>query len=282
MSHFCHGLSGGHLSRGTAAFGIFPKQGPRRCGEYPGQDFDVPSSGVVDLTTAEWTSTARQTWDVPGRALEHRFASGFTVQGTPPRSSAPATNSICSGPIRRRRPSEHCDTMNRGRGSTDGKDILGHPYEQLTNRRLRSTANCPPGQTTFGRGFRSGAATTVPVPACVAGRIVESRELSDRFLWDYRRDDERPVHGILRPLAGSGASSPSGSEFGKRLWHLPRSRPSMGSRRSPLRTSRRVNSGLPRPSCRVLSILRFRSARPLPPRTSTASARSRPKHSAPG
>lgn len=186
-----HGLKWWPFKSGNRGFWDYPKQGPIVLQEeYPGEDFDVRSSEVIDLTP-NMHGHGRLRWQVPsGRWTILRF--GYTLQGTPPRSqcepdtfcgyeldlyktgSADATFETVVKPML-------ADAGSLAGTTFSGVHIDSYEYGVSEHGQLPTWTDDFPEQFRKRRGYEM--LRYMPV---LARRIVDSREISDRFLWDYR------------------------------------------------------------------------------------------------
>jgi hypothetical protein len=188
--HLRDGLKWWPFKTGNRGFWDYPKQGPEALQEeYPGADFDLHSTDVIDLT-ANMDQHGRLNWQIPaGRWTILRF--GCTL--IPPRASC-APNSNCSYLIDLFKPSAadanidaEVQPMLADSGSLPGVKISGvhldsYEYGVYDHGQLPTWTDDFREQFRLRRGYEMLA--YLPV---LAHRIVESREVSDRFLWDHRR-----------------------------------------------------------------------------------------------
>jgi hypothetical protein len=187
-----HGLKWWPFKSGNRSFWDYPKQGPAVLQEeYTGKDFDVPSAEVLDLA-GNMDGHGRLAWQAPpGRWTILRF--GYTLLGTPPRSSC-EPGFTCGYELDLFKASSadaNLDTvvklMLAEAGTLTGATFSGvhidsHEYGVSEHGQL------PTWTDEFREEFRQrrGYDLLAYLPT-LARRIVDSREVSNRFLWDYRR-----------------------------------------------------------------------------------------------
>ncbi len=182
-----HGLKWWAFKSGNRSFWDYPKQGPLALREeYSDNDFDLRKDDVIDLT-ARMDRSGRLAWEAPaGRWTVLRF--GFTIQGTPPRSSASGYElDMYKAATADATFANVANVMIEEAGPLTGKTFSAvhlDSYEYGVSERgqLPTWTDDLPEQFHQRRGY-----DLLPYMPVLAGRIIESRELSNRFLWDYRR-----------------------------------------------------------------------------------------------
>lgn len=191
-----HGLKWWPFKSANRSFWDYPPQGPAALQEeYPGDGFDVRATDVIDLS-GSMDGHGRLAWQVPdGRWTILRF--GYTLQGTPPRSEDAGA---VSGPgytggyeldlLKTASADANVETvvklMITGAGSQAGKafssvHIDSHEYGVSEHGQLYNWTDDFREQFRERRGY-----DLLPYLPILARRIVDSREVSDRFLWDFR------------------------------------------------------------------------------------------------
>ena len=172
---------------GNRSFWDWPKKGPMALYEaYTGDDFDLHAGDVIDLT-GKMDQRGELRWDAPtGRWTILRF--GFTLHGARPRSnatgyqldlfkasSADATFKYAAKPM--------LEDAHRQEGEIlSGIHLDSYEYGVYEHGQLPTWTESFPEQFRKRRGY--DLLDYMPV---LAGRIVDSRQVSNRFLWDYRR-----------------------------------------------------------------------------------------------
>ncbi|MEO8657213.1 MAG: glycosyl hydrolase [Bryobacteraceae bacterium] len=185
-----HGLKWWPFKSGNRGFWDYPKEGPSVLSdEHPGDDFDVRSGSVIDLA-ANMKGHGALSWEVPaGRWTVLRF--GSTV--IPPRSDC-ELHSPCS---------QMLDVFNTASAdanvATEVRSVVAIAGAlagtTLTSVHLDSYecgvndhGQLPNWTVDFREQFRKRRGYDIlPYLPILAQRIVESREVSNRFLWDFRR-----------------------------------------------------------------------------------------------
>src|ERR1019366_3318838 len=159
--------------------------------EYSGDEFDVRATDVIDLS-GSLDGHGRLTWQVPaGRWTILPF--GYTLLGTPPRSSCNpgATCGYELDLFKTASADANFETvvklMIAAPGPQAGKafssvHIDSHEYGVSEHGQLYNWTDDFREQFRQRRGY-----DLLPYLPTMARRIVDSREVSDRFLWDFRR-----------------------------------------------------------------------------------------------
>jgi hypothetical protein len=181
------GLKWWAFKSGNRSFWDWPKQGPAALHEeYPGDEFDLRSSDVIDLT-GKMNQQGELRWEVPaGRWTILRF--GLTLHGARPRSNASGyqldlfkTSSADATFEHAARPMIEDACRQKGK-TLSGIHLDSYEYGVYEHGQLPTWTESFPEQFRKHRGYN--LLHYMPV---LAGRIVDSRQVSDRFLWDYRR-----------------------------------------------------------------------------------------------
>jgi hypothetical protein len=187
-----HGLKWWPFKSGNRGFWDYPPQGPVVLQEeYPGDEFDVRATEVIDLSQS-LDGHGRLTWQVPpGRWTILRF--GYTLLGTPPRSSCDPgfTCGYELDLLKTASADANVETvvklMIEAAGPLAGKafssvHLDSHEYGVSEHGQLYTWTDDFRKQFRNRRGY-----DLLPYLPTLARRIVDSREVSDRFLWDFRR-----------------------------------------------------------------------------------------------
>lgn len=205
--HPRQGLKWWPFKSANRGFWDYPKQGPEALYEdYPDEGFDVRSADIIDLSQNMDAHGALR-WQIPaGRWTILRF--GYTL--IPPRVPC-AANSECSNlldlfkalaadanfaaevkPIL-------ADTGSLAGTTLTGVHIDSFEYGVYDHGQLPNWTDDLRNQFRKRRGY-----DLLPYLPTLARRIVESREVSNRFLWDFRRtlgDLYTAFYARLRELA---------------------------------------------------------------------------------
>lgn len=203
------GLKWWPFKSGNRGFWNYPKQGPLALQEeYAGEEFDVRSADVIDLST-NLDGHGRLQWQIPaGRWTILRF--GYTLQGTPPRMRCDP-DAFCGYELDLYKASSADATfetvvkpMLAAAGSQAGAKFSGIHLDSYENG-LHVHGQLPTWTDDFREQFRKrrGYEMLSYLPV-LAQRIVDSREVSDRFLWDFRltmSDLYTAFYARLRELA---------------------------------------------------------------------------------
>ena len=270
-----HGLRWWPFKSGNRSFWDYPPQGPEALQEeYSGDEFDVRASEVIDLS-GSLDGHGRLTWQVPaGRWTFLRF--GYTLLGTPPRSSC-SPGSTCGYELdllKTASADANFETvvkpMIAAAGSQAGKafssvHIDSHEYGVSEHGQLYNWTD------DFREQFRQRSGyDLLPYLPTMARRIVDSREVSDRFLWDFRRtmgDLYTAFYARLRELVNQHQMK-TNHESGYGTYPFPHID---GLQASARRTFPKASFGPLPPSCRssIISVIPSEPRRRR--RTSTAS-----------
>ena len=185
------GLKWWPFKSANRSFWDYPPQGPAALQEeYPGDEFDVRASEVLDLSRS-LDGHGRLAWQVPaGRWTILRL--GYTLLGTPPRSNCDP-GFTCGYELDILKTASADATfetvvklMIADAGSQAGKafssvHIDSHEYGVSEHGQLYNWTDDFREQFRRRRGY-----DLLPYLPTLAGKIVDSREVSDRFLWDFR------------------------------------------------------------------------------------------------
>lgn len=177
------GLKWWDFKSGNRSFWDYPKQGLAALSEeHPDDERDLRAAEVIDLT-AKMDPAGRIAWDVPaGRWSVVRF--GYTLQGTTPRSTAPGYELDLFKTSTADATFEHvADPMLQDAGSAlTAVHLDSYEYGVSEHGQLPTWTEAFRQEFHKRRGY-----DLFPYLLVLARRIVESREISNRFLWDYRR-----------------------------------------------------------------------------------------------
>lgn len=146
-------------------------------------DSSIPSAGVIDLT-AKLAADGTLEWEVPpGRWTVLRF--GYSLTGAKNRPAVPAALGYEVDKLSRKHLEEYLrgytDPLARVLGPLYGKS-LRYVLLDSWEAGMQNWTEEMLGEFRSRRGY-----DPVPYLPALAGRIVVSSEVSDRFLWDFRR-----------------------------------------------------------------------------------------------
>jgi len=176
---------------GNRSFFDYPKQGPAALlEEYPDDGaFDVRKNEITDLTSRMGTD-GNLNWEIPeGRWTFLRF--GYTLQGQKTRATTAGDPGYESDPLDAKGSERHfryaAEPILRAAGAEAGRTVK---YFHVDSYELGADVQGqqPNWSERFPEEFKTlrGYDLSPYLPA-LAGRIVDSREQTDRFLWDIRR-----------------------------------------------------------------------------------------------